>query len=91
MPADWQLTPRVVVADARYGTGTPLRLILEERGLSCVAALTGRSPTLRRPSRTNRPMAGSRRPHCPLPHPAAVPAPPRHRSTGLPLHRSHLT
>ncbi|MFF3249413.1 IS701 family transposase [Streptomyces sp. NPDC002870] len=40
--ADWQLTARVVVADAGYGASTPFRLALEERGLSYVVALTGK-------------------------------------------------
>ncbi|WP_344045435.1 transposase [Streptomyces thermoalcalitolerans] len=42
-----------VVADAGYGAGAPFRLGPEERGLSCVPALTGRRPPAR--SRPGRP------------------------------------
>ncbi|MEU3662451.1 IS701 family transposase [Streptomyces sp. NPDC032940] len=39
---EWQLKTPVVVADAGYGVSTPFRLGLEERGLSCILALTGK-------------------------------------------------
>ncbi|MFJ4681733.1 IS701 family transposase, partial [Kitasatospora sp. NPDC088783] len=40
--AEWGLDAPVVVADAGYGTSTPFRHGLQERGLSYVLALTGR-------------------------------------------------
>ncbi|MFG2439829.1 transposase [Streptomyces sp. NPDC048508] len=72
--AQWQLSASVVVADAGYGVSTPLRLGLEERGLSYVLALNGKeAPTRTMSSRTSPLMAGSGRP--PFPATARRPGP----------------
>ncbi|MFB7474192.1 transposase [Kitasatospora sp. NPDC056184] len=54
----WGLTAPVVVADAGYGTSTPFRHGLEDRGLFYVLALTGKEVAHEVEAEPNRPHYG---------------------------------
>ncbi|WP_078954026.1 IS701 family transposase [Streptomyces globisporus] len=76
-PADWKLTAKVVVADAGYGTNTPFRLGLEERGLHYVVALSGKEVAHPQTAEPHQPAYGGLGP----------PTLPRYRTEPRPLPR----